>query len=210
MSEIFPASKKIIFLVILLFVILLGILLLKINTKNETPTSLPPVIINSPVPTPSTQLETTPNKFQLKTNVGTTTDQQLLKLNNIASISATLNGKTQYVFKPTPQMQNNTVITQDGVVVFEKGTPILPGLKLQNISDYNAMYGEPERILTGSKRYGKFEETYIYAKQGFVLVGNPFTDEVDEVQIFIPQTVAEYLKNWGQDIDPNIKTKETF
>lgn len=212
MINLFPVSKKIIFLILILILILSALLVLKFRSPVTTNRMLPPVKVGSPEPAVNQTNQTTKNTSptSIQTNIGTTTKEQILKLPEIASSSALTSTKTLYTFKSTETLQSHTVITVNGTVAFEKGTLIQPGLKLNKISDYLASYGAPEKTLTGSKKFGQFENTYVYATKGFALVGNPFTDEVDQLQSFIPTTVEQYISEWGQDIDQKPNIKEAF
>lgn len=144
-----------------------------------------------------------------KSKIGQTTDQEISSnpdlLNKVA-----LGDKTVYTFKPNPNLVGNQVITESGKAVFEKGTIIEAESKLHLFSAYVNSYGQPEAEYTGSKTYGKFEKTYVWASLGFALKVNPFTQEVHEVQKFAPISIEEYLQKWGEDITSFVESKEEF
>lgn len=211
MNNLFPNSKKIIVLIIVLAVVLLGSFILRLNSRTVN-TLLPPVSLGSPEPSAgpvAPTVQKTP-PVSLQTKIGITTKDQLLTSSDIASSSALTRTKTLFTFRNTDTLQAHSVVEYNGVAAFEKGTLIQPGLKLHKISEYIAQFGSPDKIYTGSRRFGQFENTYIYASKGFALVGNHFTDEVDQLQSFTPTTTEQYVLEWGQDIEPDSGIKETF
>lgn len=144
-----------------------------------------------------------------KSRIGETSDKEISSNPDLLN-KVTQDDKTIYTFKPNPNLVGNQVITENGRAVFEKGTIVEAESKLHLFSDYINKYGQPEAEYSGSKTYGKFEKTYVWASLGFALKVNPDTQEVDQIQKFTPTTVAEYLKKWGTDITSFVETKEEF
>lgn len=136
----------------------------------------------------------------LKTSIGKTSDQEVAKLNNLKQKQVLPNGSIQYSFNSPLLKTDNLVVTRGGVVVFKRVFPGTDDWDLPRVTDYISQHGNPERELTGSKNWGRFIKTYIYASQGFTFVGNPLSDEVVEIQSYLSMTVDEYITEWGQDI----------
>lgn len=185
------AGKKTLMLIGVLILILGGILILETLPKQQT--QFPGDSISP----------------QFKTKIGQTTDANLSSQPDLLK-KTEADSQTVYTFKPAPNFVGNQVITEGGKAVFEKGTILEGQQKLPLFSNYVAKYGKPETAFTGSKTFGKFEKTYVYASLGFALKVNPFTQEVNEVQKFAPTTAEEYLKKWGDDITSFVEIKEEF
>lgn len=139
-------------------------------------------------------------KPYLNTSIGQTTDTQITSLPNIKSINPLPNGNTQYLFPSKYSHLNNEIVTKDNKVVFKKIITVVPEQPAPQISSYITKYGSPDSEHTGSKQYGRFIKTYIFASKGFALVVNFPTGEVYEIHTFLPTTVDDYLNNWGDDI----------
>lgn len=186
----------------LLFIGFISIVLFLIpKTKVDKTPSTPPSYISPP----ATSAPTTPTTKEkvytyIKSMPGKTTKQQVLTYQNLKESKSLADGSIQYSFRSPVALRDDLVITKDDVVVFERVITRLQDSRLPKISTYQDKFGNPERTETGSSYYGEHEKTYIYTSYGFALVGNPFTDEIDEMHIFIPTTADKYLKQWGSDI----------
>lgn len=146
----------------------------------------------------------------LRTQIGKTTSQDIEKLPNIKDKKDLGNGQTEYNLNSPVQPRDDKIVTNNDVAVFERVVTRKENSKLPKISEYTSKYGTPEKEITGHKYYGDFEKTYIYASKGIAIIGNPFTDELDEVQTFKSMTVDEYLKLWGSEIQENKGNTEQF
>lgn len=144
-----------------------------------------------------------------KTKVGKTTEQEVQKL-NIKEKEASSGGSTVYKLESLKQDRPDQVITENGVVVFERRyIPVDPDdPKYIKISQLTSSLGEPEKVIEGSIYYGLHMSTYIYAKKGMAFIGNSYTNEVFEVQTFLPMTVDEYINKYGQDTKRGSKSEE--
>lgn len=95
----------------------------------------------------------------------------------------------------------NITITQGGEqnVVFErsviaqKGEPVL-------LSDYLELFGQPEKIIKGSRFYGPEAALYFYSARGLAFIANPQTNRVFEIHSFPLIDEATYIKKYGDDI----------
>jgi hypothetical protein len=110
---------------------------------------------------------------------------------------------TEYSFPSINTSADNTIITDDNLVIFEKKFTADTSFVHPELSSYLSLLGEPESILPGSKTYGRNVNFYIFASKGITIIGRPFSDEVEEVQQYTPMTVDEYIKIWGDDIQEN-------
>jgi hypothetical protein len=82
-------------------------------------------------------------------------------------------------------------------VIPQTGTPIL-------LSEYLDFFGEPERIIPGSRFYGPEAQTYLYAQsRGTAYIANPQTNRVLELHTFAPMSIEQYIQKFGEDIASN-------
>lgn len=111
-------------------------------------------------------------------------------------------GSIKYSFTTTTPGRPDVVITigEEQNTVFERtvipqtGTPIL-------LSEYLDFFGQPERIISGSRFYGPNARTYIYAQsRGSAFIANSQSNRILELQTFAPMNVDEYIKRFGEDL----------
>lgn len=203
----FLYNKKIIVFILLVCVGLTLMLLLLlfpvVNRSNEKQGSFFPTItpfVNKKSPNAQALIR----KYS-KTVVGSTPEKDVLTYPGLIKEEKIDSNTILFTFNGPFSYRNNEIITRNGVVVYEKNITTDYSLRHPSISDFLNQYGPGEKEILGSKKYGRFAKTYIYASKGFAFIGNPSTDEVDEFQAFLPTTLEEYFKNWGKDIDPNIQ-----
>jgi len=137
-----------------------------------------------------------------KTKIGITKEDEVVKLPGFIKKETLPGEQTRYSFESTLNARPNEIITDNHIVVYEKDlipeSPSTPGYT--TISDIESRYGNPERIVNGSKFYGYFIDYYIYASLGFAFAGNKHTNEVYEFQFFKPMSIQEYLNFYGSDV----------
>lgn len=114
-------------------------------------------------------------------------------------------GSTVYTFPSPVSVRSDQVITNnENIVTFER--ILTPEYKDEigyaTISEYLTRFGTPEKIIRGSKFYGWYVQTYIYASSGFTFIGNPNTDEIYEFHKYIPMSVESYTQKYGEDLNP--------
>lgn len=197
------AHKKTLIIVLgilgVIIIILVTVLLLKPGTSQDTDTTIPTPTGNA-VPLP----------FQEKIYdgqqviIGKTTQNEVKQLPGLISENELEDGETEYLFDSSLKTRPNVVITKDNVAIYER-TLTPPTSFFPKISEYLSKYGTPEEIVKGSKEYGWSINSYIYSSKGFSIIGNPNTDEIYEFQFFVPQTVNDYTKNYGEDLSPDEK-----
>ncbi len=114
-------------------------------------------------------------------------------------------GSVQYDYESPLSIRPNIIITKDDSIIYERElTPEQPSEKgYAIISDYLNRFGQPDVIVQGSHFYDWMAKTYIYARRGFAFIGNPNTDEVYEFQFFKPMSSEDYIKNYGEDLNPS-------
>lgn len=95
----------------------------------------------------------------------------------------------------------NLIIVKDGQLLFKRTvtTPLANG-RLPSLGNLSSGLGAAGQVQKGSRFFGSQVQTYIFANKGVVLIANPNTGEVQEVQVFNPQSTSEYLTNFGEDI----------
>lgn len=142
-----------------------------------------------------------------KTIINITKESEIKNSPDILKVESLTNETRAYYLKsPVSLSRPNKIITEKGIVKYEQvitdeSDPTSD--RYATVSRYKVMLGEPNRVIKGSKYYGNYLNTYIYASKGVSLIGNPSTDEVFEIQSYSPTTVEKYIENYGSDIDLN-------
>lgn len=136
----------------------------------------------------------------IKTTVGSTTDKEVETIAGRKNKITLPDGSTEYTFESINLSSNDTIVTKNNTVVFEKANTIDSSYTHPRLSEYVTRYGKADAEFTGSKTYGKFTKTYVYATRGFALIANPYTEEINEIHSFLPQSIDSYVKTWGSDI----------
>lgn len=172
-----------------------------------------PLIQNGSTPNPGSTNQPPSNQSPIqKTQIGITKEREVARLPGAQKISLP-NNKTGYILPSSLKTRPNLITIKEGVVDYEREiTPDDPSnpnyLSLYSIV---AKYGQPDRSIKGSSYYGAFLSTYIYSSIGFSVIANTYTSEVYEIQFFSPLSPEEYLKQFGEDVNPNTKPpQETF
>ncbi len=180
------------------------VLLFATGTGPTTPGTSPiPTITPYPRQTGSPQQDIKQITPLKKTVIGQTlTEAQARSLAGYRGKKEIDKTKTIFSLKSQYLSRTNEIRTGNNVVVFERElTPASTTTPYAKISDYKKKYGEPEKIMKGSKFYGELMSTYIYANLGFAFIGNSYTDEIFEFHFFTPTTLYDYITNFGEDID---------
>lgn len=196
--------KKVIALLLFILAVLSVIIYVLGFIKKPAPSRFEPPIIYNPTVLPTQPTLKSRVSPYLKTLPGKTSEQEVLVLKNFKTKNVLPNNSTEYLFhSPRGSLRDDIVIIQNSVVIFERAITVdKTTRKHPAISDFIKLYGNPEKELQGSDHYGEFEKTYIFSSKGFTIIGNPFTDEVDEIQIYLPITTDQYISLWGSDIKP--------
>lgn len=144
-----------------------------------------------------------------KVEIGKTTKAEIEKLPNIQKKEALPNGGTKYSIKSYNVLRPDEIIVKDNTATFERSTtPEDPkALGFARIAQYIERYGEPQRVIKGSKFYGEFVSTYVYSQLGFTVIANQYTGEVFEVQTFAPMSVSSYMQLYGNSDVPESSPK---
>lgn len=85
----------------------------------------------------------------------------------------------------------------EGMVVYKKFNTVTESRIHPSLEKYLNLYGTPDVVKKGSTEYGPHQTFYIYASKGFMLSANPFTYELDEIHVFLPTTIDDYMSKWG-------------
>lgn len=160
--------------------------------QNQPPPEPTSYILKKSVSIPSLQ----------KTTIGKTTVGEIESLPGISKTS-----ESDYSYSSYLLQRPNEIKTENNTASFERVlTPISSSdPNYTTIPKIIEMFGKADKITTGSKFYGDYLNTYIYATQGMAFVGNPNTNEVYEIQFFKPMTPDEYESKFGQDISNNLQ-----
>lgn len=165
----------------------------------------------SPNNPPTTPTLSNPSPLQ-KTQIGVTTEKDIASIPGITKKTLP-DGINEYSLESELKTRPDLFLAKDGTIVYEREiTPVDPNSPgYQTLSSIVAKFGNPEKEVKGSNYYGSFLNTYIYASQGFTIIANPNTDEVYEIQFYKKTTPEDYLKEFGGDVNPNIKNpSESF
>lgn len=184
----------------LIIIIITLILILIINQPKKAITPPPPVISQSP---------TTSFLFQ-KSIIGKTTPTDIEKAYQVKDKRTLANSDLEYSLDSKLQARPDQIIFHNNLAQFER-TVVLGKTNASNylkISDQIIKYGPAEKIIRGSKFYGYFRDTYIYATRGFAFIANTNADEIFEIQLFNPTSLDNYLSKYGDDIQENKGIKE--
>lgn len=103
------------------------------------------------------------------------------------------NNLIAYYFKSSSPSRPHLVIeTANHIPLFRRTVGSL-AFPLGSSSTYKELYGEPDRVIHGSKFYGEAATISIYGSEGTAVIGNPQTNEVYEEHLFLPMSADEYL-----------------
>lgn len=196
----FIPKKTLVLVVILVITIgLLGLIALIDRPKETIPTP-EPVISQSSTLILSAQ----------KSVIGKTTKQELLDTHPNTKEQVLANGDTKFTIDSSMKSRSNEVIFRNDVAIFERA--VIPETQrdagLSKLSDQTLKFGPTEKAIKGSKFYGSYAETHIYASKGFAFIASPMGDEIYELQTFIPTTIEKYLSKYGEDIKEYGEIKE--
>lgn len=181
-----PTKIKLLVFALLVIIILTTIILaLQTSPQDRAPTEQPQDISGK------------------KTIIGKKITQETEKKLDIINKEASGEETLIYSLNSKNPLRTDQIITQNEKIVFERiyipEDPSDPNHLL--ISVMIAKYGQPEKVIQGSKLWGPFMNTYIYNNTGMAFIGNPNTDEVYELQNFTPLSLDEYIRRYGDDID---------
>lgn len=133
-------------------------------------------------------------------------EEELTSLSTFKERETKQNGETHYFYETPNKARESSIITdKNGKIIFKKIITTDTDYSHPKISDYVKTNGEPEEIYTGSKRYGPYATYTLYPSKGIVIIGNPLTDEVFELDLFSGMSLDEYMKKYGSDVDTSGK-----
>lgn len=101
----------------------------------------------------------------------------------------------------------NLVIVKDGKLLFKRTitNPLANG-RLPSFGNLSSGLGAANQVQKGSRFFGPYFQTYIFASKGVTIIANPNTGEVQEVQVYPATSLSEYLATFGEDIRGYIPT----
>lgn len=191
--QIIPKKSLLLILFLIISIGILSIISLLSPRTNSVPVSPRPVIMQSPAPIN--------NVLPLqKTVTGKTPTQEIEKNFNILNKQPLENNKISYTIASPLNARPDQILTQNNLAIFERVVVVGRQEETNKISSIITRFGPAEKIFKGSKYYGDHMSTYVYASKGFTIIGNDNADEIYEIQTFIPTSVENYLKNYGEDI----------
>ncbi len=133
-------------------------------------------------------------------------EEELTSLSTFKKKETKQNGETNYLYETPNQARESSIITnKDGKIIFKKVITTDTDYSHPKISEYVKINGEPEEVYTGSKKYGPYATYTLYPSKGIVIIGNPLTDEVFELDLFSEMSLDEYMRKYGSDVDTSGK-----
>lgn len=197
----FQIIPKKTFILILVLIVLIGLLsiiaILSPKAQKNLSVSPGPVVMRSPIPANNL------SPLQ-KTITGKTSPQEIEQRFNVLNKQSLDSDKTSFTIPSSLVDRPDQIITQNNQAIFERTILIRNEREIIKISSIISRFGPPERILTGSKYYGRHTRIYVYANKGFAFIAitNEATDEMEiyEIHAFVPTSVENYLKEYGEDI----------
>lgn len=194
---------------LLLFIVLIIIVFLMTLISSVSQPENIPLAPTSTTPTPVQirQFQKSTGKLSplQQTIIKKTTESEIQKTYGIEKIRTLPNNTTEYILPSSFSKLPQQIIVKNGVVVYEEiVTPKDPTKEgFVRLSDFTRAFGTPDSDVRGSKRYGWWMHTYIYPGKGIAVLADPETDIIYEIRIFVPTTLEEYIKQYGNDLDPN-------
>lgn len=186
----------------ILLVLIVGIMIISSLFLSPSPTEQ--VAIPTPTPVPYTRNSDGIFTFTplQRTVINKTTEKEVLKNQTILNKSIRGNTTVYEVPSQTPEETDeiyvrNGVVVSENINVFNDKAGFPP-----KISVYTKEFGEPEKVIDGVSHLGKFISAYIYAKDGFTLYANRYTQTVYEVHRFTPMSTAEYEQQFKDYLQP--------
>ncbi|MBI2022342.1 hypothetical protein HYS97_00620 [Candidatus Daviesbacteria bacterium] len=190
---ILKAPKRILILITVLIVVFLALVFLAFKKPAEE--TLPVKSFNP--------LE--------KTQVGKTRESDIeVQFSPAKKFIATRSGEMVFELESISPLRPDEIRAKEGLVIFERiRLPENPSqIGYSTISSFKVQFGQPEKTIKGSKFYGPLFETLIYSSKGVTIIGNPFTDEIFEVQRYTPTSIEDYINRYGEDIEEGVTVKE--
>lgn len=198
--------KRTMTLVLILFVSVLFLYAISFFRNNEKPPPNP-VIFFRPSPSPVDSIQANlvnRNKISVlqKSEIGKTTSEEVEKKYETLKKQALEDGSTRYAIASPLDARPNEIVLRNNRAVFERTILLTddPGFKYPKSSELIQQLGQPNKIIQGSSFYGYNVKTYIYPNLGLAFIAEEGSENVFEVQTFIPLSFDEYMQKYGGDI----------
>jgi len=191
---------------VLIATVLIFLILLLSSNSSEAPRQILP----TPTPivyTSENYNRTSDGTFRFtpyqKTVINKTTDEEVQKNTTVIEKLET-GDEVVYKIRSLNPITPDEIRTKNGVVVFEKNKTLVDNKHgpLPRINTYIEQFGQPEDIVDNINPYGWDTSAYIYASEGFTIIASRYTDEVYEIQRYVPMTVDEYKINYSEFLQP--------
>lgn len=187
----FFGYKKV-FILICLLLLIFGTILVMVFSGSQT--GQPQVTV------PKTDALKTPPFVPRNITINQTPERDIANLPNLKRKEASASGQTKYFLSSERTMRDDLIVTKNNTAIFERKVTDSRDPNQPILEEITAQYGEPEMVKVGSYHYGDNEKVLVFAKLGFALLLDPYTNYIDEIQKFSPTTPEQYLSSWGEDI----------
>lgn len=197
--------KKTLFLILFLSALIL--VLYAISFMKYIPTKPNPVIFFSPSPSPIESIQVNlvnRNKISVlqKSEIGKTTSAEVEGKYEVLKKQSIDNSSIKYFLKSTLYARPNEIVFKDGKASLER-TILLnddPIFKYPKSSELIQKFGSPKKVMQGSSFYGHNVKTYIYPDLGLAFIAEEGSENVFEIQTFVPLGFDGYMQKYGGDI----------
>lgn len=189
MINLLLGNKKLLLLAFFLVLIFAAMLTLVFSPRQTTP----------PKTVPKSSLSIQPF-VQRNIVINQTQEKEIDRFSNLKNKESSSSGQTKYFLSSERVLRDDLIITRNTKAIFERKVTDSRDPNQPILEEIIKQYGQPETTKTGSYHYGDQEQTLVFAKFGFAILLNPYTNYIDEVHRFTPTSDQEYLSTWGEDI----------
>lgn len=194
--------------ILILILVVLALALYSISFFRDKRKPLPnPVVFFSPSPSPATSIQANlvnRNKISVlqKSEIGKTTSEEVEKKYEILKKQTLEDGGARYSIASSLDARPNEIVLRNNRATFERTILLTDDLSFQypKSSELIQQFGQPNKIIQGSSFYGYNVKTYIYPDLGLAFIAEEGSENVFEVQTFIPVSFDEYMQKYGGDI----------
>lgn len=135
-----------------------------------------------------------------RTEIGKTTEQEVKKMSGI--LGKKREGDiTIYLIRSSEPGEIDEIRTRNGIVIFEKTSTETATAPLPNLDQIFSKYGKPEYV-KDKVGEGFYMSAYIYPSKGIAIYANRYTKSVYEIQRFIPMSLEDYVRQYGENLSP--------
>ena len=182
----------------LVIILILLIVTLFFSTPNQQKTTIP-----TPTPQQKQTTETQPIptlEYSADREFSDEDTTNTIESNpNLQKTESLSDGRIQYTLQSTDPSRPNIIVVTNGEKTYERD--VINQQYPLSILEFTSLYGQPDKVFTGSHYYGPTMQTYLYARYGYSLVVNPNNGTILEENL-LPQSISinDYISKYGSDL----------